>query len=64
MVLFSLAGLGTNLREEHRLLQNRYIGKITIGPTSRDLGLFLHMKLILSQNMEMEVETGGQFISC
>ena len=60
VLLFSLAGLGTLEEEEHWLLQNSHKTKIKIGPTkniTRDL--YLHIKILTSESMKLEVQSRG-----
>ena len=46
-------------------IENRYVENIRIKSVknvSRDL--YMHIKIITSDNMDLEVESRGQFISC
>ena len=61
MFLFSLAGLGIQEDEEIRLIGNIYQEKITIMP-KKNRDLYFHLKISTTETLDLEVESGGQFI--
>ena len=64
MVLFSLAGLGTQEEEEHLLYDDTYERLTRIETTNKmSKDLFFHLKIKVSENMKLEVQSGGQFIN-